>query len=337
MENKTVFVHVGMPKTGTTYLQEQVFPYIKGVHFWRDTNCDEYTAYIKSIQFGNPSQCHWPEHGQRIRQYMESFQDDRILISDESLCGGVLGGIHLNFSNFNNCASILKQVFPEAKLIMTIRRQDAYLESLYRQSLKQGYSQTINRFLNWDDSNFGSYKPYGTAGPNIDVRSLQYGRYIDTYAGMFGRDNVLVLPQELLLTQPEAFNSRVTDFMGASLGKIPEPKSLANVSYSYRACRVAIVCNEWFRFPFRRGGVISAIPFQKHFLNRELNALEKVLFKMSKPLSYYSLLHFISRHDRSDKKFITDDVAKNIRAIYKESNERLSRDIGIDLSQFGYN
>ena len=81
---------------------------------------------------------------------LERIEAEKILISCEEL----FGWFHLNFANNSFIAETLKQLIPEAKLIIVIRAQADWLESAYKQTLRQNSSETINRFLRFRDGGF---------------------------------------------------------------------------------------------------------------------------------------------------------------------------------------
>jgi len=110
-----VVLHLGLHKTGTTFLQNYIFPnikeynYIDRSHFW---HCG---------QFKN------------------------VIISDE----GFSGYPHLLDNDgsvmFEN-AKFLKKVFPNAKIILCLRNKESWVKSLYSEYLKSGGIYSFNTF-----------------------------------------------------------------------------------------------------------------------------------------------------------------------------------------------
>lgn len=98
-----VFIHIGMHKTGTTFLQEEIFSKIPNINY---QNKVDLTTEV---------------------------QEEKInLFSDENLDGGS----YRLFSSVKTRNIILKNVhklFPEAKIILCIRNQDKWLKSAYKQ------------------------------------------------------------------------------------------------------------------------------------------------------------------------------------------------------------
>ena len=102
-----VFIHVGLHKTGTTYLQSEVFPNLKGI---------TYVPWSRFETFFRPS------------------THPNCLISREGLSGGLWAPLEEREATFR----ALSQSFPEARLLIAFRRHDSYIVSTYRQYLHQG-------------------------------------------------------------------------------------------------------------------------------------------------------------------------------------------------------
>ena len=102
-----VFIHIGLHKTGTTYLQNEVFPNLKGIR---------YVPWSRFETFFRPS-----PHA-------------NCLISREGLSGGLWAPLDEREATFR----ALSGCFPGARLLVAFRRHDSYIVSTYRQYLHQG-------------------------------------------------------------------------------------------------------------------------------------------------------------------------------------------------------
>ena len=104
-----LFIHVGLHKTGTTFLQREIFPNI----IKNNKNID--------------------------------------IISKESFSGDILN-MHSLYKMFINRFTILEhlhKLYPSAKIILGVREKSSWLDSLYRQYIKQG--GTLD-YINWFDT-----------------------------------------------------------------------------------------------------------------------------------------------------------------------------------------
>ena len=115
-----VFIHIGLHKTGTTFLQKVVFPTLQDVHLVKP----------------------WA----RVRKVLLVPTDHTLLISNEAL-----GGIPWNgtwYKEFEENVEMIKNRFPEASILIGFRRHESLLLSLYKQYLQEGGATSIQKFIN---------------------------------------------------------------------------------------------------------------------------------------------------------------------------------------------
>ena len=110
------FVHIGLPKTGTTFLQKAVFPEVSNV------------TYIRRKD--------------NLRTLVRSPPRGKILISDEAFSGNPLNGCWTN--EFAQNVQMMQVVFNAPAVIIGFRRHGSLLISLYKQYLQEGGTGTIN-------------------------------------------------------------------------------------------------------------------------------------------------------------------------------------------------
>jgi len=129
-----IVLHLGLHKTGSTFLQRNVFPYI------RDVN----------LVFVNPL-----THKIKLKKGCVN------LISRE----GLSGKPHFSRSDTRfSLADGLKKLFPIAKVLLVIRDKKTWCRSLYSQYIKSGgyksYSRWYDMVFNKDFLNFKKYVDY---------------------------------------------------------------------------------------------------------------------------------------------------------------------------------
>lgn len=105
-----VFIHVGLQKTGTTFIQEEIF---------RKMN----VRYIRDITFTNLC---FP-------------RDRKTIIANEALSGDPYSMIDNRFLIADN----LKKLFPNAKIIVGHRDAKGMFKSLYSQGIRNGATSKI--------------------------------------------------------------------------------------------------------------------------------------------------------------------------------------------------
>ncbi len=111
-----------MHKTGTSFLQKQIFPNLKDVLYSRRFN---------------------------LRDYYKT-EGSSILISDEILSGNPFDENTMN--DFEMKMDVLKSLFPNAAILVSFREPVGYILSLYKQFLHQGGTISFNEFFNADNT-----------------------------------------------------------------------------------------------------------------------------------------------------------------------------------------
>jgi len=114
---KEVYIHVGLPRTATTFLQNEVFPKLKL----------NYLLYL-------------PLKGNIV--------DGKNLISDESLAGYsyIIGS---NNASNKDIAKRLHDLYPKAKIIVVFREKNKWLKSFYKQFLVESERRKLVK--NYED------------------------------------------------------------------------------------------------------------------------------------------------------------------------------------------
>lgn len=108
-----VTFHVGLHKTGTTFLQQAVFPVLGDLHL--------------VLQM------------QDVRHLFKARPDQQILVTHEGLSGHPFQGAWKE--EFDTYMHGISRLFPESKCIIGFRRHDRLVRSLYKQYLQEGGTQ----------------------------------------------------------------------------------------------------------------------------------------------------------------------------------------------------
>ncbi len=126
MTFENFFFHVGMCKTGTTFVQHEVFPRWPGVRYFSSRN---------------------------LEYFVNLASDQRYLVSCEGFTGRMFGDIEEKQSSLARLA----EMFPGARCILSVRRPSDYLSSLYSQYLRYGGSGTFHDFIALDGNDKKSF------------------------------------------------------------------------------------------------------------------------------------------------------------------------------------
>ena len=113
--SKQVYFHVGLGKTGTTYLQYELFPKLQGIYYIQRTRYQNAIDIIAKTSY--PS-------------YLVSREFDQQLPDEVA-----------RFSKH----------YPDAKVIIVFRRHDSWIASQYRRFAKNGIHVDFNTFFDIDN------------------------------------------------------------------------------------------------------------------------------------------------------------------------------------------
>jgi hypothetical protein len=334
-----VYIHVGLPKTGTSFLQERCFPRLKGVHIVGQGFRAPPTGMVERlwrVAEAYPLFLDMEEQRAEIDRFLRGVTENKTLITSERLFGDLIQG----FRDHVQVTESLRCLFPSAKIILTIRRQDDFLESLYRQFLWGYYYPTVDGFLNYANHGFANPVRPSPTYPSINVWRLDYYVYAQNYAAAFGRDNVLILPHEMLRSDPRRFHTELASFMGIEPYYPPDGDHV-NPSYSLLSCRIALLLNRfvrgpgWERRPWR---VIPHQPLTPYLSRRGKHDLTyRVLDAVNRRLSLRYMLENVVNHLPSPHgRFISDEKRALIMDIHRVSNQKLDEEYGVNLQQYGY-
>ena len=222
------------------------------------------------------------------------------VISIESLVGDVF---KRGFNTARN-ARYLEELFPAAKILITVREQLSMIDSLYRQYVNQGGTASFRKFMDMPPP-----KPV-----SFDPAFLCYDKVVERYRSLFGAGNVKVVLYEEIKAQPEKFISGVAAFLGVSPPgeiKIQQNVNRSLVGFSLNLLRLA---NYFLVSPMQPSNLVpgkSWHPLLRKFLQNNL-----------------ATGHSGSVLDSSDKEYFSN--------FYKESNRRLRELTGLDVERYFY-
>jgi len=326
----TVYLHLGMPKTGTTFLQTSCFPFLCGLRY----NDSSLISLLDKIAYTNPAFLELESLKLEVARIVNGLCD-KLLISHERLFGNMLK----NFWDHSYITGCLQQLFPDARIILVVRKQDELVESIYKQSLQSGYYQGLNSFLNYRKNEFRESGDY-LGQPNLDINQLDLHRYVQSYVSTFGRSNLLVLPYELLRSDRTAFLDKLFAFLEID-PFYPPPNGRENRSYSWLSSYLALGLN---RFAWAEGDgsrllqfipnkplspFLSGPPTDQHFV-RTLRAINRGLTLR------HLLQNGLDRIVYTRRSLISEKKRKLILDLHRDSNSRLDQEFDLDLRRFCY-
>jgi hypothetical protein len=175
--NKSI-LHIGYPKTASSWFQTCFYPKVRNVKYY------EREIVQKLI----------------ISTYEFDFQKDFVqnnfvsektsIICEETLVGTIsTGGFRGSFTS--SIAKRLHKLFPNAKVVIFIRRQPDIIASAYLQYIRGGGTKSINAYLG-KNVNLGVVQGLSL----FTFKFLEYHRSIELYKSIFGEEKILVYMYE---------------------------------------------------------------------------------------------------------------------------------------------
>jgi len=306
MQNLPPIIHIGYPKTGTTWFQQKFYPTIENVRFISREELIENLINIDVFSF-NPS---------TARGIFEQLSDGKVMIICEEL---LVGGLDIGFGIgefIKEVANRIKKTFPEGEIVIFIRNQEQMILSAYSQYIKAGGTFSLSSYVNSQTR----FKAFFKNHHLFNLKFFEYDRIIELYVSLFGRDKVHIFLYEDFAINPEQFIDNYCSEMGI------EKNSISNMS---------MVMNP-------RLSNISMFIFRllNHF-TRKNTVYKKYYFNLNKLYFYtLSLIRFIDQikiTKRKKQQKLPPPLKNRIQDYYKASNNRLTRYISINrLNQFKY-
>ena len=174
-------IHIGYPKSGTTWFQNRFYPSVKNAAFIPRKEIQDHIIRPYAIGF-DPS---------RAKEHFKNKSASRILICEELLMASVRSG---GFNGFilKDLAHRLKTVFQDGHIVIFIRNQPEMITSAYGQYIKGGGRSGIDQYLYHRNAKFY------VGLTQFSFPYLEYDRIIEFYEDLFpGR--VSVYPYERFL------------------------------------------------------------------------------------------------------------------------------------------
>ena len=170
-----IYIHVGLHKTATTFLQDEVFPKLKGIKYYN---------LLKA------------KNRYELLYIAQSDTEGKVLMSDEDLSGSPLLLKSSVYTRFDIAWS-LHELFPNAKIIIGIRDKNNWFDSVAKHILRTFPYLNRQEVIN-----------------NFDMRYLDFEEYISILEQLWGAGNVYVYHYEHLKETPHEFVKGICDFIG---------------------------------------------------------------------------------------------------------------------------
>ena len=341
LAEKQVYLYVGPHKSGTFYLRDQIFPYVQGVYDVRTR--DNYVIdRLLDAAAENPLFLDIGKLRAELDDRLGKVSESKIVISNPDFFGAyeqmATPSLFSTKQFWDNAhkANLLARLFPRAKIILTPRRQDTWIESYYRGVLKSAQTVRLDEFV----SPALDVRQANTSlaeRPACDLSTLDWSVYVANYRQQFGEENVLVIPNEMLLRETPDALSRLYGFMDTPPYQ-PDKFRRVNRGYSARACRIARALNRYVHGPRNPLGFIPNRPFFNAIMARRSRSMFwRLLAGISRRLSLnWFLTNVVDGYFRGPDELFSDEERARIMEHFHAPNRAYAELIGEDLSRYGY-
>lgn len=223
--NKSIFIHIGTHKTGTSIVQKTLIEKSEALK-------REGVKYINLYKFEGAQKLMLIESvdeilTEQLRIFINSFVDENH--SKYILCCEYLSGNPKTlYSNVSVIANILCKAikgFTEKKIFVALRKQEQFIQSIYTQYLHQAEDISMSTFLDKDKLEY-----------------IKWCQFLEKYHSVFGERYVKVVPYDITVLESKNIVNHFGEFSRiASLQDVSVGSS--NHGYSKEAIKIAKECN----------------------------------------------------------------------------------------------
>lgn len=225
-----------MPRTGTTFLQQDIFPHLENVNLVNFRHHGGILFKMMSIKkintlFENIENLTEEIVQKKLKPYM--IKDKINLISDENIYDNIWIIDDKRWQRINK----LKNCFSDAKIIFGIREKKSLLSSIYRKYVMDGGILSFDEFKQ-----------------SFNIRKLDYEEYIDYLFKLFGRENVYIYKFEQMKNDIDSFVEGICSFLNVKPPKFENIRR--NIGYSKNQVKIALLLNRFFKTEHNPRGIV---------------------------------------------------------------------------------
>ncbi|MCB9898544.1 MAG: sulfotransferase [Planctomycetes bacterium] len=296
-------IHIGYHKTGTSWLQERLFPR-------RDLGWMRVS--LKQPRFHAPHSFDFDAESYRahyLPRVAQATEEGAVpVLSGERLSGNPHSGGY----DSKEIADRLRSVFDDARILVVVREQRSMILSSYFQYVRVGGACSLADY---------AFAPPDYRRPMFSLDNFRYDRLVAYYQKLFGRSRVMVGLFEDFRANVRAFVRSVSRFGGAETPDDAPFDERVNPSLG-----PVSVCLRRRMNPFlKRDSVNGYSPLH----NRPIGKLLRPTIRLADHLAPEPLQARLRRRWK-------DEIDERVGTYFAESNRRLSQLIDVDLAAHGY-
>lgn len=303
----TLYFHIGLTKTGTTFLQKELFPKLKGINYVKENEPNLRRLLIKILDkeslIFNSNECK-----KEVIKYLKPNQAN--LISNETLSGYP----YIQYRDRVSILDKLHHMFPKAKIIVGIRSQPEMISSFYNQYVQMGGVKKPKDFIySWE---IDKERPYFDS---LDLETLKYSYYLKAIEDKFGRENLYIYVYEDMNKDLIYFVNGMLSFL-----KEKDEVELSNIRYNLsldnKQLKILRFINIFFKSKFNPSGLI-----RREYFFPKIGVIT--------PNMLVQLLHLINKRTNIPKRMLFSNYDNNkLKDYYREDNKFIDYYYGLKLA-----
>ncbi len=304
-------LHIGMHKTASTFLQQWYFPQLEVNSCMQPKVTGEYIS--RSPDF-DPEQFYHIIESETVACPGSNI----LLLSHEDFSGSISG---VKTQKKYLISERLATAFPDARVLVVVRRQRDWLKSLYAFRVSLSKKHEVRSF-----EDFLIKRKFAENA----FDKLQYDKLVALYVQHFGRSNLLVLPYESIRKDWMGFQQAACSFIGISkpimlkgTGPIvlASPKNI-KILNQIRRWNSGFQKLRWCTKLLGKTGPKTGAALDTAYSTVKKKWLIPILEK------YHG--------SNSEPLQIPTDIEEKLQKIIPASNRRLNRMVDIDLAMYEY-
>lgn len=302
-------IHVGYPKALSSWMQKWLFTPENGFCKVLDSlTLQLFLIDATPFTFDTTKAKAWMQERLDETPGSEQLQP---LITGESL----VGHTHCGGYNAKTNADRLKELCPQAKILVVVREQKATIRSLYKTFVTWGMPHSIERILDPVEPNLS---------PQFNLDFLRYDLLVNYYQQLYGKDNVLVLPYELFAGDGAGFLRRIFSFCGIADAEAKIKKLPLKRRVNRGQTLLNLLLERWRNYIF----LSSPFNYSGWFKPTEASLKRRIARSKKNPFPAFM--------DNWFEAGFRKKIDAHCAGKFADSNRRLQQLTGLDLSPYGY-